>query len=483
MRGDFEKLPRLSAKDRPAYQRLYDSFRRAILEQQLVAGQRLPSSRELAAFYGVARITVMQAYEQLIAEGYLEGRPGSGTYVSAELPDQFLHASGASVADEGRVVAAPSERDAGSRYVSQKPFLSGCPDLDRFPRELWLKLYSRHLRGSSQSLNMYGHGEGGYRGLRESIAAYLNTHRGVVCDAERILILSGSQPGIELVARALGGPGKVVAVENPSYRGIAKAFRMNGAGVSGVQVDDQGLVVGELAARRPAPSVVVVTPSRQFPLGTAMPVSRRAELLTWAYAKRAWVLEDDYDSEFRFRGNPLPAMQGMDLEGRTLYLGTFSRSMFPDLRIGYLVAPERIREDLLELWRTSGMSPPVAIQATLADFMREGHYLRHIRKMRQLYARRCGRLVALLEARLSDWLEAGPTDGGLHLVGYLRRKLDMDALVKRGAEKGLELFPLSRYAVGPLERDGLILGFSSYDEDALEAGVERLGEVLEELGR
>lgn len=465
-----------------AYRRVYEAFRDAVRAGQLAAGQKVPSSRELAARWSVARITVTQAYEQLVAEGYLETRRGAGTFVAGELPDGFFRAeSVGGIGSDGAEVC----RVEGQRYLEQPAFLSGCADLEAFPMELWLKLYAKQLRGSAYSLNNYGHGEGGYLGLREAIAGHLRTQRGVCCEAGQILILSGSQPGIELVARALVKSGDRVAVENPSYRGIVDSFRLNGAEVCGVSVDGQGLVVDELRGMRKAPRVVVATPVRQFPLGVAMPVGRQVELLEWARETGAWILEDDYDSEFRFRGKPLPAMQGLASSERILYLGTFTRSLFPDLRIGYLVVPKAVYPDFLTLWKTGAMNPPVAMQATLAEFMRECHYQRHVRKMRKLYAKRCKWLAERVEAELGKWIEVGLTDGGMHFVGYFRKAVDVEWLAAEGRKRGCVFMPISSYAVpgaGGVERDGLMFGFSSFGEEKMLEGVRVLKEVLEGMG-
>ncbi|MDQ8185084.1 PLP-dependent aminotransferase family protein [Pelagicoccus sp. SDUM812002] len=471
-------LPRLKRGQLPAYQRVYEAFRDAVRSGQLKSGQRVPSSRELALKYGVARITVTQGYEQLIAEGYLETKKGSGTFVAKELPDGFFRAG--LDGKQSRPIERPRpHRGSASSYIEQPPFLSGCAALDDFPAELWLKLYAKQLRGSPYSLNTYGHGEGGFRELREAIAGHLSTQRGVRCEAGQVLILSGSQPGIELVARALVNLGDTVAVENPSYRGITNSFRMNGAKIRSVPLDEQGMLVDVLDRMKTVPRVVVVTPARQFPLGVAMPVGRQAALLEWARKSGAWILEDDYDSEFRFRGKPLPAMQSLSNQDRILYLGTFTRSMFPDLRIGYLVVPRSVYPDFLALWKTAAMNPPVSLQATLAAFIREGHFQRHLRKMRKLYERRSRWLAERVEDLLGDWIEVGVTDGGMHFVGYYKQPVDPLRLAEEGRKRGYVFMSISSYGPDSVERDGLIFGFSSFSEEKMEAGLQALREVLE----
>ncbi|MDQ8203130.1 PLP-dependent aminotransferase family protein [Pelagicoccus sp. SDUM812003] len=467
-------VPELRGGREAGYRRVYEAFREAIRLGQLSGGRKVPSSRELAARYGVARITVTQAYEQLVAEGYLETRRGAGTFVAKALPEGFFRAGGDENGARVRI------REGTSRYVEQPAFLSGCPALDAFPVERWLKCYAKYLRGSTYSLNTYGHGDGGYGRLREAIAGHLRTQRGVRCEAGQILILSGSQPGIELVARALVKPGDRVGTENPCFRGIVDSFRLNGAEVCGVPVDELGMRVGELKRMRKALRVVVTTPARQFPLGYAMPVGRQAELLEWAREKEAWILEDDYDSEFRFRGKPLPAMQGITPNERILYLGTFSRSMFPDVRIGYLVVPKSVYPDFLTLWKAGAMNPPVSMQAALAEFIEAGDFERHLRKMRLLYARRCRWLAELVERELGEWLELGVADGGLHFVGYFRSEVDGELVARLAGEKGVVVYPISRYGVADaqLERNGLMFGFSSFGEEAMERGVRVLREVL-----
>ncbi len=469
-------LPRLVRGNQPAYLRVYETFRDAVRSGQLVAGQRVPSSRELALKYGMSRITVTQGYEQLIAEGYLETRRGAGTFVAEEMPDGFFRVESGSKAGGTNRVTSTLPRDA--RYIEQPPFLSGCSELEAFPMELWLKLYAKQLRASPYALNNYGHGDGGFLGLREAIAAHLSTQRGVRCEAGQILILSGSQPGIELVARALVKRGDRVAVENPSYRGITQSLRLNGADLCPVEVDKQGMCVERLTALKKRLRLVVATPARQFPLGSAMPIARQASLIEWAGKTGAWILEDDYDSEYRFRGKPLPAMQGLSDSERILYLGTFTRSMFPDLRIGYLVVSKKVYPDFLALWKTAAMNPPVSLQATLADFMREGHYARHLRKMRKLYERRCRRLAERVEGVLGDWIEPGLTDGGMHFVGFYKRKVDPARLAEEGRKRGYVFMSISSYGPDPVERDGMMFGFSSFSEEKMEAGLKALKEAL-----
>jgi len=466
-------FPELLSGKRPAYRRVYETIRDAARKGRLKAGQKVPSTRDLAVRYGVARITVTQAYEQLVAEGYLETRRGAGTFVSAQLPERYF--GGIQERAKSRISDCGSE----ARYVEQPPFLSGCPNLDAFPMELWLKLYAKHLRGSAYSLNTYGHGNGGYARLKSEIAGHLSVQRGVRCDADQILVLSGSQPGIELVARALVEKGDRVVVENPSYGGIANSFRLNGAEICAVPVDEQGMQVEVLQRMRKKPKVIVVTPARQFPLGMAMPIGRQAALVKWARENGIWILEDDYDSEFRFRGTPLPAMQGNTDYERVLYLGTFTRSMFPDLRIGYLVVPNDVYSDFLALWKSAAMNPPVALQATLADFMGECHYLRHLRKMRLLYAERCRWLSEKVESVLGEWMRPGLTDGGLHFVGYYKRKVNVARLAEEGRKKGYVFMSISSYGPDPVEQDGMMFGFSSFSKEKMEEGLEALREVLE----
>lgn len=467
-------LPLLPSERAPAWRRVCEALRRAVVSGALAPGRRLPSTRDLAGFYGVSRNTILQAYEQLTAEGYLEGRRGSGTYVLASLPEGFLQ-----VAPAAPEASRKQTRSASRRQLAPPPFLSGISDLESFPAETWLKLQREFVRSSPYSLSGYGH-ELGYEPLRAAIAGHLSSHRGVVCSPGQILVLSGSLPGIELSARALTGPGDVVAIETPCYPGSAQALRLHGASVVGVPVDEGGISIDALRALPKPPRLVVVTPSRQFPLGYSMPFARRVELLRWARESKAWILEDDYDSEFRFRGNPFPALQGLDTEGRTLYLGTFSKTMFPDLRIGYLTMPDFLRDSLVAFWRAGARGPPIATQATLAAFFERGHYLRHIRAMRALYARRCRALATLVEGKLGRWLELGPTDGGLHFVAFARPGFDADALAARAREKGVLLNPVSKYDVGKPSRPGLVFGYASYGERAMKRAVAALQEAFEE---
>ncbi len=469
----------------PLYRQLYLSIREAILTGRLVPGQRLPATRSLARDLGLSRNTVVAAFEQLAAEGYVEGRRGAGSFVSATLPEELLNARVA--ARRGRGIRArrrgPSRRGiflAGIRTgtaVRLRAFSPGLPELAAFPFEDWARLLARSWRRPPRDF-LVGNDPAGFRPLREALAAYLGAARGVVCTAEQVIIVSGAQQALDLAARVLIDPGDPVWVEEPGYPGMRGALLAAGAALVPVPVDAEGLDVAAGAARAPAARLVSVSPSHQYPLGVTMSLARRLELLAWARSADAFVLEDDYDSEYRYAGRPLAALQGLDDEGRVIYVGTMSKVMFPGLRIGYIVVPD----DLVDAFRAVRVlidtHPSSIAQAALADFIAEGYLSAHIRRMRTLYAERQARLVAAVRRRLDGLIAVAPDAAGMHLVGALPAEADDAAIARRAAAEGVVAAPLSAFYHGPPARRGLLLGYAGLTPREIEDGVERLRRAL-----
>lgn len=473
-------LPLDQASATPLYRQLYAGIRESILAGRLTAGSGLPSSRALAEELGVSRNTVVIAFDQLVAEGYVEGSPRSGTVVSAVPPRalrvEHSRGAGPGPSARGRAIAETPMLALSRRGTPPVPFRVGVPALDQFPITLWSRLTARRWRGRP-ALD-YGD-PGGYAPLREAIAEYVQVARGARCLAEQVIVTSGSQQAVDLAARVLLDPGDAVWMEDPGYTGARAALQAAGAHIVAVPVDAEGLAVE--AGRRLAPRarMAYASPSHQFPLGITMSAGRRLALLRWAAAVGAWVLEDDYDSEFRYDARPLASLQGMDEQGRVIYVGTFSKTLFPALRLGYLVVPAGLIDAFRAARAVSDRQSPTVDQAVLADFLTGGHFARHVRRMRRLYRARQEVLVDAVRRRLEGRLAVVPSAAGMHLVGWLEPGKDDQTVSTKAAEAGVEAAPLSRYALRPLARGGLMLGWAGYAPEAIREGMERLGTALE----
>ena len=472
----------------PLHRQLYASLREGILDGRLAPGSRLPSSRTLQAELGVARNTVLAAFDQLLAEGYLVGRLGSGTYVARILPEELM------TAGQGRRHGQPGARSpahlsragraALSIPVTGDPsgtgaFVFWLPAVDRFPFATWSRLTARRWDRPAPGLLDYGDAAG-YGPLRASIAAHLNTARALSCSPDQIVITGGAQHALSLLARLLVDPGEEVWLEDPGYLGARTAFVAAGASIVPVPVDHDGLDVSEGRHRAPAARLAYVTPSHQFPLGVTMSLGRRLALLEWAAQERRWIVEDDYDSEFRFAGRPLGSLQGMDQAGRVIYLGTFSKVLFPSLRLGYVVLPVELVKPFVALRTWDDHHSPTMDQAVLADFIAEGHFARHLRRMRALYEHRQEVLLGAGEAHLGSLLEVQPGTGGMHTVAWLPEGSDERAAAAAARSHGVAAAPLGAYASGGSIRPGFVLGYAGFDDAEIENAAKRLAAALRE---
>ncbi|MFW5941873.1 MAG: PLP-dependent aminotransferase family protein [Chloroflexota bacterium] len=478
----------------PLYRQLYNGLRQAILEGQLAPGARLPSSRDLADLLGVSRNTVLGAFDQLLAEGYLKTRVGSGTYVTERLPEAYVQAyrrrperagregaadsrSKRSLSQRGRAFAAHFRGGAGAEI--RPLFAINRPDLDAFPFDVWSRLAARCLKELPRSRFGYGRGEGGLRRLQEAIAGYLRAARAARCEPEQIFVVAGSQQALFLAAQVLLDRGDAAWLENPGYRGAWAALACADAQLLPAPVDGEGLNV-EQAQRVGEARLAYVTPSHQFPLGYTMSLARRTQLLQWAEANDAWIIEDDYDSEFRYSGAPLGSLQGLDVNQRVIYVGTFSKVLFPGLRLGYLIVPPDLIGAFTVARGAMTLSPPVLAQAVLARFMEEGHFARHIRRTRTRYGRRCQALVTAIEESAAGALQSGPSEAGLHLTAWLPPGTDEQAVREAAAARDVTVTPLSAFCLEPLARPGLVLGFGSAPVDDIRGGVQRLAQAVDE---
>jgi GntR family transcriptional regulator / MocR family aminotransferase len=475
--------------DTPAYRWLYDSLRAAILAGRLRPAAQLPSSRDLAGRYGLSRGTVVHAFEQLAAEGYLEGSVGAGTFVAKSLPDDLLtvrqqpRAAPRAASIAPRAVSGYARRVQPLPALAPKParaFRANLPALDLFPTALWAQLAGRRLRDASLR-DLLGCEPLGHRPLREAVADYLNASRGVRCTADQVAIVSGVQEGLDLAARLLLDPGDRVVVEEPGYVGAARVFAATGAKVVPVPVDDEGLVLQR--ARLRGARLVYVTPAHQYPLGVTMSLPRRLALLEWARSSGARIFEDDYDSEYRYSGRPVPALQGLGGGAVVLFAGSFNKVLFPSLRLGYLVLPEDLVDRAAAARSVTCWHHPLFEQRVLVDFIAAGHFGRHLRRMREVYAERQAVLLAAGSERLAGWLELSPVEAGLQTCGRLAPGIDAEAVARAAADRGVQVEPLARFYRAGAPISGLQLGFAAVDEREIRRGVRELAAVLEAAAR
>jgi GntR family transcriptional regulator/MocR family aminotransferase len=484
-------LVRLDARRRQGLQQqIYAGIRRAILDGVVGPGTLLPSSRALAADLGVSRTTTLLAVQQLQAEGYLRARRGSGTAVADEIPDDLVPGRPPLGAQRAWHPAL-SRRGAALVRVRQgaqrldgppRPFRLGTPAVDLFPVGVWSRLVNRRLRSVTATQLDYGD-PAGLRGLREAIAEHVQAVRGTRCGAEQVVIVAGAQQGFELVCRVLLDPGDRVWMEDPGYPGARSALQAAGARIVPVPVDAEGLDVNHGVRRGRDARLAYVTPSHQYPLGVPMSLPRRLALLRWAHAARAWVIEDDYDSEFRYGARPIPCLHGLDSDGRVIYVGSFSKTLFPALRLGFLIVPSDLHDELVAARAAADQHPPTLDQAVLADFIGEGHFARHLRRMRLAYRERLDALIVAAEHYCRGALRVRPVRTGLHALADLD---DVTAarVTREAAARGVETAPLSVYVTAgrPSSRT-LVLGFGAVRPEASRRGMERLAAAIEAARR
>jgi GntR family transcriptional regulator/MocR family aminotransferase len=462
----------------PLYRQIYASFRSRILLGELRAGEPMPSTRDLSRELGVSRIPVLEAYGQLLAEGYLETRRGAGTFVAAALATRTAEDERRPMRGQRRISAnaaalPPYERPVWAERLG--PFQLGQPELRAFPVATWSRLVARHARNLRVRALQYGDAFG-LLALREAIAAYLRTSRGVHCDAGQVLIVSGSQQALDLSARVLLDEGDAAWVEEPGYWLVHHVLTARGCRMVPVPVDGEGLDVAAGTKREAKARVAFVAPSHESPLGVTMSASRRLELLDWAQRSSAWIVEDDWDSEYRYDAKPIAALQGLDRNARVVYTGTFSKVMFPSLRLGYAVVPADLVERFAAMRRAMDLCPPYLAQAPMADFLSGGHFARHLRRMRPIYARRRRLLVEAIAREIGAELVGDAA--GMHLAMFLDRCRSDHALAARALERGVQVSPLSASYLGK-PRQGLVLGFGNTSEAAISPAVRKLAQAIE----
>jgi GntR family transcriptional regulator/MocR family aminotransferase len=465
----------------PLSRQVYAGLRRGILDGTFCAGDRLPSTRDLAEQLRISRTVVVLAYDQLLSEGFVEGRVGSGTYVPAGVasprPGGSTRSARFRLSRFGAFAAA-----TGPTFVFPKPhakplpydFSYGRSDVESFPFEQWQRILHRRERRVRVRELDYGPAAG-TDALREAIAAHVRRSRAVVCDPGQVIVVNGSQQALDLVARVLIEPGDRVAIEDPIYQGTREIVRAAGARLDAIRVDRDGL---DPKALSPRARLAFVTPSHQYPSGGILPLARRQALLRWARRANAAIVEDDYDGEFRYDGKPLESLQGLDSEGRVVYVGTFSRTIFSALRIGYLVVPKTLAAAFASGKWLCDRHTPTLEQETLAEFIASGMYERHLRRLRRRNAGRRAALLGALDQHLGGRVEITGAGAGAHVVLWPAKRISEAAVVEAAASRGVGVYGIAPYFFRRSTRPGIILGYSRLRETDIREGVRRLAEVL-----
>jgi len=475
--------------DEALYQQLYHEIRSRILNRRFISGMRLPSSRELAKELKICRNTVMQALLQLQTEGYLEAKAGSGVFVSALIPDDYLHAE---PRYENRCysTAAPNSKLVLSHYaikalsstdcelVSNKIFASGIPAMDAFPHASWLKIWHQQLRNVPSSM-LKMNSAAGLSSLQQALCNYLRYSRAVHCQPEQVIITNGAQQALDLICRVFINPGDAAVVEEPGYLGMRKLLQSMAAEIISCSVDHQGLKVSELPrCNKKQIKLIYTTPTHQYPLGGIMPVSRRLKLLEWAHKHNTYLIEDDYDGEYHYASKPLPSLHSLDKHHQVLYVGSLSKVLSPLLRLGYLVIPQQLVPLFAKIKRiASGATEPVK-QAVVAEFIQSGNFCRHLKRMRLLYAKRMQWVVFAAQEQLSEWLQIGLHDAGMHLVLTFKHNMSHQVLVEKLKQRNCAAKALSIHYINKPQTQGLILGFAHMPQPDIIKGIAAIRQCM-----
>ena len=477
--------------DRDAHQpvstQLCIALREMILTGGFLAGERLPASRTLARDLGLSRTTVIEVFDRLVAEGLVESRTGAGTYVSAVLnvsrpkPPQPDAPSVVHTAPRlSGLMAQAVSRFGDRKRLPHMPraFTTALPAFDVFPMAQWARLSAKYLRGARDDIMGYGDPDGSPQ-LRRALASHLRVNRGITCDAEQIFIVSGAQQAFHLIGSTLLNPGENVWFENPGAIGARNSLIACGANLVPVPVDTEGLRVDEALRLSPQFRLAFVTPSHQQPMGSVMSLERRFALLHAAERAGAWVIEDDYDGEFFFSGRPPPTLKSVDTNGQVIYVGTFSKALFPALRLGYLLVPPALVDTFRTIMSKFLAGVPSHTQAMVAEFIDEGHFASHVRRMRLIYQERHDTLIAASRQRLAGLLDVRPTHGGLHTIALLPASASEVAISRDADQRQVTASPIGRFALAPVAVNGLVLGYGGVSPKLITAGVEVLAQVLE----
>lgn len=485
MKKSQSNFPHLQLKDGILKDQLYHAFREAILDGRLHPRMKLPSSRALSETMQISRNSVLQGFDRLIDEGYLLTKPGSGTYVSDTIPDELIaipnrsdvsvQAFDSALELNPQLLEMARLRDKGNTRHSMFNIGVGCVDL--FPHQLWGRLLGRVWRQSRKTQGKHSH-SAGHLPLREAISDYARSTRGLNCTPEQIIIVNGTQQAINLTAQVLLQQGDEVWLDEPGYDGALGAFLSQNLQVRPVSLDDEGTKIAEAIQQWPSVKLAFTAPSHQFPLGGTLSLPRRLALLDWAAEQNKWILEDDYNSEFRYSARPIQALQGLDKQQRVIYAGTFSKMLLPELRLGFLVVPPKL-VDAFNLAKHYADSHTAYLeQATLALFIAEGHYARHVRRVRKACLARQTALITAIEQYLPDKLSVQTSDSGIHLVCWLKGGLTEDEVINKCRQLSLGAQPLSRYCQAPYPRQAILLGYAAHTPDELRENIKNLAQVL-----
>lgn len=466
---------------------LYMALRDLILSGGLADAERLPASRTLASELAISRTTVIDALDRLVSEGLLESRVGAGTFVSSTFREN------ARMKTEQEQPTAPEKirlsdtaEDAAARFAPRdrlpyhsSAFVTALPALDRFPMAQWARLSARHWRSDRDALMGYGD-PFGFPPLRAAIAAHLNASRGIRCDPDHIFVVGGAQHAFSLIAGLLVNQGEKIWFENPGAIGARNAFTSAGAELVPVDIDDAGMIVADGLAKAPDFRLAFVTPSHQQPLGKVMSLSRRLELLQAAGDANAYVVEDDYDGDFYFGSQPLPTLKSIDTNQRVIYVGTFSKTLFPSLRLGFLLAPPALVDPIRTLCVSSLSGIPTWPQAVVADFINEGFFATHIRSMRALYKERHDALHQHAP-QVGNFLNIERASAGFHTVGFLKSGIDANRFAQHAKDEGVVLSSVDKYCLSPLRTNGVVIGYGSCDTQQISLAMQKLATVARKL--
>ncbi|HCP54613.1 MULTISPECIES: PLP-dependent aminotransferase family protein [Pseudomonas] len=476
----------------PLYRQLYLQIRKQILTGRLQGGTRLPSTRTLSKELELSRITILNAFDQLTAEGFLASRSGAGTYVDSEWDSRAIAENGIQQQPprlstmSQSLLSMRSNHFQGISYADWNPasptsFLPSHSTYESFPQNTWKRLMNRHLQKPSKAMLGYGELQG-LQELRKAIADYVFDSRGIDCTSEQVVIVSGAQQAFNLLGMLLLNPQDTVWMEDPGHIAARIAFQAHGCQIVPLRIDAQGIDIEQGLRECPDARLVFTTPSRQHPLGTTLSYTRRLELIDWAARNHSWIIEDDCDSEFRYSGRPLPALCAMDQWDRVIYVGTFSKVLYPSLRLGYVILPPALVEPMCTIRAVMDRSPPTLLQAVTADFMREGHFLGHIRRMRTLYQARQEALLEQLQKNLGDFITVAPVDAGMHLIAWLPPSLNADTVAKELSLHNIHTYALSDYCLQPYLPPALLIGFAGVPQDQAEERVAALVLALRKMG-
>lgn len=467
---------------------LYSVLRDAILDGRLASGTKLPSSRVLAEMMSISRNSVLAAMDRLLDEGYVVTKPSSGTYVAELIPDQLISIPEIATKSASDIChklninphianLLPAWQKQNVSGQGEKIFHVGVGCTDLFPHSLWGKLLGRAWRQSHQQLGQF-HDCRGYLPLRQAICDYVRSTRGLKCDVQQILIVNGTQQAIHLAAYALLQPLDQICLDEPGYDAALNIFRSFGIQVHPVSSDHEGMKIAEIIQHYSESKFIYTAPSHQFPLGGTLSLSRRLALLEWAASQQKWIFEDDYNSEFRYGTHPIQALQGLDQQQRVIYSGTFSKMMFPEFRLGFMVVPESLIETLsLAKYYTDTRSAYLE-QAALALFIKEGHYARHVRKVRKACQERQQALIAAIQQFLADVLTVQPTDSGIHVICWLKAPWTEQSFIDQCLAINLAVQPLSRYCQQPYEKAAVLFGYAAHTPDEISMNIQKLAQQI-----